>query len=317
MPSVTVHNDHVLSALKKMDDNSVDCVVTSPPYFPVRDSPATETIWGGEDECDHKWDGPVSGESKGGSGTPTDKNNRGERYGRGAARGEYCSKCDAWKGQLGLERSVSDFADNMFEIGVELKRVLESDGTFWLNIDDSYGSPDASVPNKSLRCGPERIITQLIDKGGWCLRNKIIWRKPNAMPEPVTDRYVTSWEYIYLFSPSPNYKFSLEREDGVTENRNPRDVWEISTASFGGAHFAVFPEEIPRRAIAAGTESGDTVLDPFAGTGTTLSVAAEMNRDAVGIEIDSENIPHIKKRLNEVQKRIDNPSTSLDLHVID
>ena len=158
-----------------------------------------------------------------------------------------------------------------------------------------------------------------LQKDGWYLRQDIIWHKPNPMPEAVKDRCVKSHEYIFLLSLKPKYYFDYEAiqekavyagdnrasrgdsrrgellANNMSENskptgeyRNKRDVWSINTAQSGEAHFAVFPEKIPELCIKAGTKEGDVVLDPFMGSGTTANVAKRLGRKWIGIEINED-----------------------------
>ena len=158
-----------------------------------------------------------------------------------------------------------------------------------------------------------------MQKDGWYLRQDIIWHKPNPMPEAVKDRCVKSHEYIFLMSLKPRYYFDYKaiqekavfvgdnrgaRNDsrrGETlansmaadsqptgEFRNKRSVWSINTAQSGEAHFAVFPEKIPELCIKAGTKEGDVVLDPFMGSGTTANVAKRLSRKWIGIELNED-----------------------------
>lgn len=161
---------------------------------------------------------------------------------------------------------------------------------------------------------------------GWYLRQDIIWNKSNCMPESVRDRCTKSHEYIFLLSKSERYYFDaaaisepvtstkgnartfrgggaytggrahdnsaqVEREshgnrENQTGRRNKRDVWTVSTSGFRGAHFAVFPEKLIEPCILAGSPLGGTVLDPFAGSGTTGVVAKRLRRDFIGCEIN-------------------------------
>ena len=210
----------------------------------------------------------------------------------------------------------------------------------WLNLGDSYSGgnrtsydtaggktrarghnaerPLTGIPGKNLLGIPWRVAFALQDDG-WILRNDIIWAKPNAMPESVTDRLSTKHEHLFLFSKSRRYWFDIDpiREDyapaGLERRaymfrassdygnnpvnsggempanplgKNPGDVWTIPTQPFSEAHFAVFPLEIPRRAIAAGCKPAGVVLDPFSGSGTTGKAAAELGRRYVGIDLN-------------------------------
>ena len=124
-----------------------------------------------------------------------------------------------------------------------------------------------------------------MQKDGWYLRQDIIWHKPNPMPEAVNDRCAKSHEHIFLFSKKKQYFFDA---DAIRTNTNARmrDVWSINTASFGGAHFAVFPDKLPELCIKAGTKEGDIVFDPFMGSGTTAQVAQRLGREWIGIELN-------------------------------
>jgi len=162
---------------------------------------------------------------------------------------------------------------------------------------------------------------------GWYLRQDIIWHKTNAMPESVRDRCTKAHEYIFLLSKSPRYYFDaaairepcgskgnartfrgggaytggrsfqnsarVEREShgngaNSTAKRNKRSVWSIATAQFKAAHYATFPERLVEPCILAGCPEGGTILDPFAGSGTTGVVAKRLRRNFVGVEINPE-----------------------------
>lgn len=277
----TLFHGKALDVTRSMPDESVDCVVTSPPYFGLRD-------YGHED-------------------------------------------------QYGTEETPGEYIENMVRLYREVRRVLTDDGTFWLNVGDSYYSgrgnpgPNGTDPKNLARRGwnrqvdkpgqpwgqrkgmlgiPWRVALALQDDG-WILRNDIIWAKPNAMPESVTDRLANRHEHLFLFTKSLKYWFDLDpirkphaeesisrasrgratayAAPGQTPNKrsesqpnklggNPGDVWEIPTKPFAGAHFAAFPEELPRRCIASGCKPGGVVLDPCSGSGTTGAAAQALGR---------------------------------------
>jgi DNA modification methylase len=152
---------------------------------------------------------------------------------------------------------------------------------------------------------------------GWYLRSDIIWHKPNPMPESVTDRPTKAHEYVFLLTKSARYLYdasaiaepSVEpervRRDRIgdasheergqhsagglfigAQTRNARTVWSINTQPFKGAHFATMPPELAQRCILAGSRMGDTVLDPFGGAGTTGLVADRLGRDALLVELN-------------------------------
>ena len=176
-------------------------------------------------------------------------------------------------------------------------------------------------------CGIPWMLAFALQKDGWYLRQDIIWHKPNPMPEAVKNRCVKSHEYIFLLSLQPQYYFDYKaiqeksvyagdntalRSDNrrdeplassiaatsqpTQEYRNKRSVWSINTAQSGEAHFAVFPERIPELCIKAGTKEGDVVLDPFMGSGTTASVAKRLGRKWIGIELNEEYAQIINKK---------------------
>ena len=176
-----------------------------------------------------------------------------------------------------------------------------------------------NIKHKDLVGIPWRVAFAL-QADGWYLRQDIIWAKPNPMPESVKDRCTKSHEYVFLLSKSPKYYFDNEaiKEDAVTgswdklppiggkkhqENGNPtysgnqpanngkrnkRDVWTINTKPFKGAHFAVMPEALVTPCVLAGSRGGDTVLDPFAGSGTVGVVALREGRKFIGAELNPE-----------------------------
>ena len=158
---------------------------------------------------------------------------------------------------------------------------------------------------------------------GWYLRQDIIWAKPSPMPESVKDRCTKSHEYIFLPSKSAQYYYNADaikvkavtsvnsvrnghgnsadckrgRIGTFSDMVNRRDVWTISTKHYKGSHFAVFPPEIPRLCILAGSKPGDTILDPFAGSGTTGAVAISLRRRAVLCELNVEYVGLIRERI--------------------
>lgn len=131
---------HVLDKLAEIDAGSIQCAITSPPYWGLRDYGLEPVEWGGASDCEHEWGDTVLGDSRGGSGTPTDKNNRGEGYGRDSERGQFCQKCGAWRGQLGLEPMPEQYVAHLVEVFRAVRRVLRDDGTLWVNLGSSYAS---------------------------------------------------------------------------------------------------------------------------------------------------------------------------------
>ncbi len=184
-------------------------------------------------------------------------------------------------GQLGHEATVEEWVDNLVEVFEEVGRVLRNDGTLWLNLGDSY-------VKKVLVGQPWRLALALQD-AGWLLRSEIIWWKRNPMPQSAQDRPTRAHDQIFLFTKSTRYYYDAEairepttggakprrKDGGVTPKqagngwhreagfgmganqpiatRNARTVWPMTNRAFRGAHFAVFPPELPQRCILAGT----------------------------------------------------------------
>jgi len=307
---------HVLEVLKQIPSEVVDCVVTSPPYYFLRDyGEGSEAIWGGDPSCDHEW---VEYERA---------SNCWSVPGRGVygVKGEYnkawvkshkqafCKKCGAWKGQLGLEPVWWMYIEHLNMIFHEIRRILKKTGTMFIVIGDTYfggrGFNDHRVKKnfrtkinyefrkemqdkdpiyqpKCLMGIPYRLAFRLIEDG-WIWRNNIIWHKVNHMPHPVKDRLTKAHESILFFVKDQKYFFDLDaiRKPHIWADKdkrsligrvphksgkslsgqyasnavgyhpggkNPGDVWSIKTASYKGAHFAVFPEELVRECLLAG-----------------------------------------------------------------
>ena len=194
---------------------------------------------------------------------------------------------------------------------------------------DKIGVPTniKNLKPKNLVGIPWRVAFAL-QADGWYLRQDIIWHKPNPMPESAQDRCTKSHEIIFLLTKSAKYYFDNDaiKEETLTndnsnrdrdntrlnntpgrskmnglktndyETRNKRSVWTINTQPYKGAHFAVFPPKIPELCIKAGSKEGDTVLDPFFGSGTTGWVAQRLGRKWIGIELNLKYIEIAKKR---------------------
>lgn len=137
---------------------------------------------------------------------------------------------------------------------------------------------------------------------GWYLRTDIIWNKPNCQPESVKDRPTRSHEYVFLFSKSEKYYYDWQAimeatQDPKQKARNRRTVWDINTEPYIGSHFAVYPRALVRLCIASGSREGDRVLDPFFGSGTTGVVCNELDRTCIGIELKSDYAELARERL--------------------
>lgn len=165
-------------------------------------------------------------------------------------------------------------------------------------------TPDGLKP-KDLIGVPWKLAFAL-QADGWYLRTDIIWNKPNCQPESVKDRPTRSHEYVFLFSKSERYFYDWEAvkepaTDSKQGKKNRRTVWNINTEPYPGSHFAVYPRALARLCVQAGSRPGDIVLDPFFGSGTTGLVSTELGRDCVGIELKEEYAQLARERLSKVR----------------
>ena len=155
-------------------------------------------------------------------------------------------------------------------------------------------TPEGLKP-KDLMGVPWRVAFALQDDG-WYLRADIIWNKPNAMPESVKDRPTRAHEYLFMLTKREKYHY--DRQAILELNgRNKRSVWDINTQAYAGAHFATFPYKLVEPCIRASTRAGDFVLDPFFGSGTAGVVASDLGRKYIGIELHPEYIELARQRL--------------------
>lgn len=351
--SVEILTGDCRNVLPTLPENSVQCVVTSPPYFGLRDYGTAQ--WdGGNPDCDHKQGRSGAGRADG----KVDERGQRNRDGVGSMGGD-CRKCGAIRidRQIGLEPTVDAYVAELVAVFREVRRVLRDDGTCWINLGDSYatnggahtnGSSDGEL-GRALDAGRPRVVPPslkpkdligvpwrvafALQADGWYLRQDIIWSKPNPMPESVTDRCTKSHEYLFLLTKSaryfydaaairePNTEGTLSRlasgpvqafaeksknralrkdsnDDPFTDpnGRNKRSVWTIATQPYSDAHFATYPEALVEPCILAGSREGDTILDPFGGSGTTGRVATRLNRRAILIELNPEYIAMIERR---------------------
>lgn len=161
-------------------------------------------------------------------------------------------------------------------------------------------TPEGLKP-KDLLGVPWRLALALQDDG-WFLRSDVIWNKPNAMPESVRDRPTRSHEYVFMLTKNEKYYYDAV---AIKENgRNRRTVWNINTVPFSEAHFATFPPALVAPCIMSASRETDFVLDPFMGSGTVGVVCNELKRNFVGIELNADYIDIAKKRLGMSENQV-------------
>jgi DNA modification methylase len=300
-----IYEGDCLTFLKQMPDNFIDCCVTSPPYYGLRDYGVDGQI--GLDE------------------TPE----------------QYVQKLVEVFREV--RRVLKPEGTLWLNLGDSYASSTKGSGGPSSKQDSNAGSRynprkfNHGVKEKDLM-GIPWMVAFALRVDGWYLRQDIIWHKRNPMPESVTDRCTKSHEYIFLLAKSQKYYYDyeaiqepsvaagelrrfndpkkIERGMGkiptgnespdalpyeIKDNRNKRSVWTVNTKPYKDAHFAVYPEELIVDCIKAGCPENGTVLDPFMGAGTTGLVARKVNRNYVGIELNAEYIKIAEKRIyNEI-----------------
>lgn len=304
---VQLHHGDALEVARTLPDGLARTIVTSPPYFGLRDY--------GED-------GQIGAEAS-----------VGEYVARMVELFRELRRVLSVDGTLWL--NLGDCYVNPSTSGAN--RGGNTQAALYDDHRPIAGRLHSGLGAKQLVGVPWRVALALQDDG-WILRSDIIWHKPNPMPESVTDRPTKSHEYLFLFSKNPNYYYDAEAiaEDAVKGDagsrfdlgktgdhqmqraqkgirfggakygedetaqsrtksgnvyepdgkRNKRTVWTVPTVPFPGSHFAVYPPDLIRPCIRAGSEPGDIVLDPFSGSGTTGAVATFEGRRYVGIDLN-------------------------------
>lgn len=277
-----------LEGIKQMPDSSVDCCISSPPYWGLRD---------------YGVDGQVGNE--------TDFK-------------EFVSKLIQLYSEI--QRVLKPTGTCFVNLGDTYNGTKQGNTETNKNpklVTDSFKKERVkTIQDKSLLMIPERFAIGMID-AGWILRNQIIWHKPNQMPQSATDRFTVDFEKIFFFvKQSTGYYFEQQLEpytkpldrwggDDLEANgnstwdngtgqttyrnrnmrpnpdgKNMRTVWSINTEPFPEAHFATYPEKLVKRMIEAGCPENGLVLDPFMGAGTTAVVAKKLNRNYTGFELN-------------------------------
>jgi len=322
--TVTIRVGDCREVLRTLPDESVHCVVTSPPYFGLRDYGVAGQI-GLEPTPDEFVAEMVA-----------------------VFREVWRVLRDDGTLWLNLGDSYNGYMANQRGTGLESKRQQSRK-----YIEPGAGLRFAGLKQKDLIGIPWRVAFAL-QADGWFLRQDIIWSKPNPMPESVTDRCTKAHEYLFLLTKSERYYFdqdaiaepvaassiarfaqdiesqhgsdrvpgktngpmkAVARKNvkpgvmmaaepvtgectfGFDKTRNKRSVWEVTTQGFKEAHFATFPPALIEPCIKAGCPIGGTVLDPFGGAGTTGLVADRLKRDALLIELNPEYAAMAERRI--------------------
>lgn len=224
--------------------------------------------------------------------------------------------------QIGRDDSLDDYVAGIVDTFAKVRRVLTEDGTVWLNVGDSYtsGNRGYRAPDRKNRARamamrprtPEGLkpkdligvpwrLAFALQQDGWWLRSEVVWCKPNAHPESVRDRPTKAHETVFLLSKNQDYYYDEDAVRGPN-GRRLRTTWDIRTEPRGcgalDSHPAVMPAALARRCIEMTSREGDAVLDPYAGSGTTLLAARDLGRRWVGVELKAEFVKLIERRLN-------------------
>ena len=313
-PIDTIIQGDALTRLKELPSESVDCCITSPPYFGLRDYGVEGQI--GLEESPEAYVSKLVEVFR-------------------EVRRVLKKEGTLW---LNLGDSFASGKGTCFNPGggsSSLGKSRKEAGAHPLdrgNISDLRAS---GLKPKDL-IGIPWMVAFALRADGWWLRSDIIWAKPNCMPESCKDRPTKSHEYIFLLSKSKRYFYDNEAikeaatngerfhgsylgggnptqsrngrddENNRLATRNKRTVWTVATKPFAEAHFATFPEKLIEPCIKAGCPEGGICLDPFFGAGTTGLVAKKLGRHYIGIELNPEYIGMAQKRIAAVPNRLDN-----------
>ncbi len=263
-----VYQGDALVVLEGLDDETYDCVVTSPPYFWLRDYDVD--------------------------------------------------------GQLGQEETVLEYVTAIADVMDEVRRVLKPGGVLFLNLGDTYysgkGQPVGDDPkSRKRRFGlravdksgglgiglqrktiigmPWRVAIEMCDRK-WVLRSPIIWHRKHCLPEKVHDRPRRSYEHIFMFVKDRKYYFDRQPLRDASEE----DMWTIAARPepTNGLDTAPFPDELVQRCLDIGCPPAGYVLDPFAGSGTTLRVALRSGRPASGVELNPDFCTYMATQLGQL-----------------
>jgi len=309
-----IYQGHTPDVLKSFPDDSIDCVITSPPYWSLRDYQLEPQIW------DDGWKGQLGLE-------PTFElylKHLMQIFGEVKRILKPTGTCfvnlgDSYASGDGSSRHIG-YQDPKYKNGRA--------GDF---IEPS-AYPQGNVQPKSLCAIPERFKIMMIDSG-WICRNTIIWYKRNCMPSSANDRFTVDYEYVHFFVKNPKYWFEQQFEpsiypndnrkarvnpltakdhksggnkiakgDKLYPNRNKRCVWDVTTKGFSDAHFAVFPEALVEPMLRSGCPVDGIVCDIFGGSGTVAKVAKKLKRNWILIELNPEYIKMANKRIKHVQQ---------------
>lgn len=209
-----IYQGHTLETMRTWDDEIIDMCITSPPYWQLRAYETNPITWDDDLECDHEW---ILFKTKGIWGGPPTK----KMIVKGAVPERVapqeiatCSKCGAFRGELGQEQDFDQFVWHLCDIFDEVKRILAPHGSLWVNLGDSFFG-DKGTENKlnsqCLTMIPYRFAIEMINRG-WILRNILVWHKLSGKPESCKSRFTRDYEHIFFFVKQVPYYFKQQFE---------------------------------------------------------------------------------------------------------
>lgn len=279
-----------LDILKSWPDNFIHTAICSPPYYSLRDYGVEGAIWDGAPTCQHEFT-EYTRAGRGQEQPRPDAYNPKNKWAKfGKTVHGFCTKCGAWKGQLGLEPHPDMYIDHLVQIFRELRRCLRPDGTFWLNLGDTYSSSsfrdryavasqqDQLKAKYVMDLKPKDLMgipwaaAFALRKDGWYLRSDVIWYSPGKCPETRLDRPTRAHEYFFLLTKSQDYFYdrvaimeplSTDQHEEYPLGRQKRSVWTVNiepSKNYGPqtrvpdaiAHHATFPEALITPCVLAG-----------------------------------------------------------------
>ena len=312
-----------IEGMKTLPDGCVQTIITSPPYYGLRDYDGGDAEIGGEETPDQYVQKMVEV----------------FREARRILRDDgtlWLNLGDSYATTSGGMEQLRKMGEDTPAYG----KIKYADGYKGVSQKGKAGAKREGLKHKDLIGIPWRVALAL-QADGWYLRQDIIWNKPNPMPESVTDRCTKSHEYIFMLTKQPKYYYDHEavKEDAVGKphapgnknrtqpqdkgardpalepdrvwaadgKRNKRSVWTVTTKAYKGAHFATYPKDLIQPCVLAGCPVGGTVFDPFTGSGTTAVVALTHGRNYIGTELNPEYVKLAEARIaDEVPNTLEN-----------
>ena len=314
MQTDIIHKTDALTGLRLLPAESVDCIVTSPPYWQMRDYGIGGIEW------PDGWSGQLGLE-------PT----RDDFLAHLCTIFDECRRVLKTSGTLWVNLGDTYNNPQKYSNKKECPQTISRGNNRCFVTGKRKMSPLNTLPSKSLCNIPNKFADEMILRG-WVLRNEIIWHKPACMPSSVRDRFTVDFEKIFFFTKSQRYYFEQQFEpyaestfgrsrrahtlngkgaiyrelNGIgmqrgldPRGRNMRCVWRVPYEPSHEAHYAMYPSRLVETPIKAGSPEGGVVLDPFMGSGTTATVARRLGRHYIGFEPNEEYAAICEKRLKQ------------------